>query len=80
MILIQCSKKIQNVKKKQKQKPYNTKHSGILCHIEKMKSKNNRNRREQRFPDKTTQKSLQQNQRRKLSHPKERDDYICTRS
>ena len=61
-------------------KTLNPKHPGNLGHNEKTKSKNNRNRGEQRFPGQRTWKCLQQNCRRKLPQPKEGDDHKGTRS
>ena len=56
------------------------KHPGNPEHNEKTKSKNNRNRRQQRFPAQWARKYLQQNHRRKLPQPKERDGHKGIRS
>ena len=48
------------------QKDPNSKHAGNPRHNEKNKTKDNRYRREQRFPTPRASKYLQQNYRRKL--------------
>ena len=48
--------------------------------IKKTKSKNNRGRRRRRIEDQRSRKYIQQNYRRKLSHPKERYSYEGSRS
>ena len=67
--LIQLSKKW-----KYKKTPI-PKHPGNSGHNEMTKSKNNQNRKEQRFPGQRTRKCFQQNHRRKLPQPKERDGH-----
>ena len=62
------------------QKAPNPKHPGNPGHNEKTKPKENRYRRERRFPSQRASKYLQQNYRRKLPKPKERDAHEHTRS
>ena len=62
------------------QKAPNPKHPGNPGHNEKTKPKDNRYRRERRFPIYRASKYLQQNYRRKLPSPKERDVHEYTRS
>ena len=57
------------------QKDPNSKHLGNPGHNEKTKPKDNRYRRERRFPTQKASKYLQQDYRRKLPKPKERDAY-----
>jgi hypothetical protein len=68
------------VKENSKHKKHLTQRVQEIHHNEKIKSKNNQSRGEGRFPDQRTQNYLQQNHKRKLSQPKERDGHKDTRS
>ena len=63
-----------------RKKAPNPKSPGNTGNNEKTKPKNNRNRREKIFPVQRARKYLQQNHRRKLPKPIERDAHDHTRS